>query len=313
MQTLQYIFAGIIAAILLILGIWGVFSENILGLFTLNIGHAMLHIILGIGGIIMVIGNKPANFNGTAGYLLTIFGVLGLIPGVRKLLADMLNINMNITYLWIAMGVASLIVYFLRPRVKRDPETGEVIDETDEETLEEVSPEAETTEEPAITTETVQETTTVAASAPVAETTPTPANTTTTPPPAPTPPPTPASDAAAASTPPTTNAMSPQPGQEVPQQQPGTTPTPTITQTQTNTPPVTNTNIGQTTETKQPEQQKPATSPPPGPAGEQQPKEEPFHYNPSTSADRAREDAEEANEQKQPPTNQNPPNEPNKV
>ena len=46
------------------------------------------------------------------GWIGVVLGILGFIPGVNTLLANLLNINPGISILHIVIGVVSLLVYY---------------------------------------------------------------------------------------------------------------------------------------------------------------------------------------------------------
>lgn len=111
MANAQKTFAWILGIILLILGIWGLFTDSVLG-FGVNVSQSVLHIIAGAFGLYVGIKGNGAGFNATIGWIGILLGILGFIPGVSDVLADLLNINTSITVLHLVVGIVALIVYY---------------------------------------------------------------------------------------------------------------------------------------------------------------------------------------------------------
>ena len=109
MANAQKTFALIVGIVLLIIGVWGLFQENVLG-FGVNVTQSVLHIIAAAFGI--YVGTKGAGpgFNKSIGWIGLVLGVLGFIPGTDTLLADLLNVNNATTGLHIVVGIIALIV-----------------------------------------------------------------------------------------------------------------------------------------------------------------------------------------------------------
>jgi len=109
MASTQKTFAFILGIVLLILGIWGLFTESVLG-FGVNIAQSVLHIIAGAFGLYVGTKGSGSGFNKTIGYIGILLAILGFIPQTASLLADSLNVNMAITWLHAVVGVVALIV-----------------------------------------------------------------------------------------------------------------------------------------------------------------------------------------------------------
>jgi uncharacterized membrane protein len=87
----QYIL--LLSIFLLAQGIWGLFSETVFALLTTNLNHAIIHISLGITGIILSIRRRAYQFSIFVGIVLLIAGILYLVPATTSLMAGLLNLN----------------------------------------------------------------------------------------------------------------------------------------------------------------------------------------------------------------------------
>ncbi len=97
-------FAMVIGAVLLLVGIWGLFTNNIL-FFTVNMLQSVVHIVGGLG-IYYGMQGQGKNFNKGLGVIAAVVAVLGFVT--PDLMANLLNINMAITWLHVAIAVVSL-------------------------------------------------------------------------------------------------------------------------------------------------------------------------------------------------------------
>ena len=111
MANVQKTFALILGIVLLIVGIWGFFQSSILSIFGVNALQSVLHVIAGLFGIYAGTKGSGSGYNSSIGWIGIILGILGFIPGVDTILADLLNINTGITVLHLVIGIVSLIVY----------------------------------------------------------------------------------------------------------------------------------------------------------------------------------------------------------
>lgn len=106
-KTVNDIYAIILGAVLLIVGVLGLFTTSILGIFSVNILQSILHII---AGSLIYFGNKGGGkkANQILGIIALIVGLLWfVVPG---LLTAIFNINANISYLHLVIGVVSLAI-----------------------------------------------------------------------------------------------------------------------------------------------------------------------------------------------------------
>jgi hypothetical protein len=112
MANTQKTFALVLGIVLLLVGIWGFFTDSILGIFGVNATQSVLHVIAGIFGV--YVGTKGAGegYNSSIGWIGVVLAVLGFVPGASDLLMSLLNVNMATTYLHLVIGVVSLGVYY---------------------------------------------------------------------------------------------------------------------------------------------------------------------------------------------------------
>ncbi len=103
-------YAMVIGAVLLLVGILGFLMPSpLLGLFGVNALQNVVHIIGGLG---LYYGNMGMGkqYNQALGVIAAIVAVLGFVAA--DLMASLLNINMTITWLHVAIAVVSLGISF---------------------------------------------------------------------------------------------------------------------------------------------------------------------------------------------------------
>ncbi|MBI3026733.1 DUF4383 domain-containing protein [Candidatus Woesearchaeota archaeon] len=109
---MQKLYAMVIGAVLVLLGLVGFVQAPILGIFGVNPAQNVLHLV---GGAVMLwFGYKGSGktANMVLGVVAAVVGVLGLVPVVKELLASLFAINMAITWLHLAVAVVSLGVAY---------------------------------------------------------------------------------------------------------------------------------------------------------------------------------------------------------
>jgi len=109
-------FAMLLGAFLIIEGIWGLFSPVVFGVLSTNTLHAVIHIVLGIAGVLAGRGGFVRNYLLGVGGLLVVVGILRFIPGASDLVVSLLNVNVAVAYFNIAVGVISFLIGFSAPR-----------------------------------------------------------------------------------------------------------------------------------------------------------------------------------------------------
>lgn len=101
-------FAVIIGIFLLIEGIWGLSSDYVFGVLSTNRFHAVVHIILGILGIVLGLGKKAKGYLLFLGILLLIVGILHFVPGAAEALRTIFNVNTTVAIFNIVLGILSI-------------------------------------------------------------------------------------------------------------------------------------------------------------------------------------------------------------
>lgn len=109
-------FAMLLGAFLLIEGCWGLFSPIVFGVLTTNTLHAVIHIVLGIAGILAGRSGAARNYLLGVGALLLVVGILRFVPGASDLVVSLLNVNLAVAYLNIAVGLVSILIGYSAPR-----------------------------------------------------------------------------------------------------------------------------------------------------------------------------------------------------
>ena len=109
-------FAMLLGAFLIIEGIWGLFSPVVFGVLSTNTLHAVIHIVLGVAGVLAGRGGFVRNYLLGVGGLLVVVGVLRFIPGASDLVVSLLNVNVAVAYFNIVVGLISLLIGFSAPR-----------------------------------------------------------------------------------------------------------------------------------------------------------------------------------------------------
>jgi len=109
----------LISVFLLIEGIWGLFSPVIYWVLTLNRTHAIIHIVLGVGGLIARQKGKIRSFFGFLGSLLIVGAGLWFVPATRELPRGLLDVNRAVATLNFILGVVALVVAFTEGASRR--------------------------------------------------------------------------------------------------------------------------------------------------------------------------------------------------
>ncbi|MEK6800876.1 MAG: DUF4383 domain-containing protein [Nanoarchaeota archaeon] len=116
MANTQKTFALILGIVLLLVGILG-FIDNPLvgeaGFFGTNTIQDVLHLIGGAFGIYAGTKGQGKGYNMILGWIGLVLGILGFIPGIDSLFAQLLNINTEITVLHLVIGIVCLGVYYM--------------------------------------------------------------------------------------------------------------------------------------------------------------------------------------------------------
>lgn len=106
------IFSIAIGAFLLLVGIWGIYSDVIFNVWTTSITYAIIQIMFGVMGIILGLKKHAKGYCIFLGFLLIAVGVLRFVPAAVPYVIDAFNINEPAAYLNIVLGVLSLIAAY---------------------------------------------------------------------------------------------------------------------------------------------------------------------------------------------------------
>ncbi|MGB7786219.1 MAG: DUF4383 domain-containing protein [Salinimicrobium sp.] len=102
-------YAVAIGILLLIQGLWNLIDPPFLGIFTSNVLHAVIHVVLGIIGIWTGWRTGAYGFCLFLGILLLGVGILYFIQGIGPILEDLFNLNSAVAWLNIVIGAISLL------------------------------------------------------------------------------------------------------------------------------------------------------------------------------------------------------------
>ncbi|PBQ30474.1 hypothetical protein CNR22_01390 [Sphingobacteriaceae bacterium] len=120
-NPINNLFAILIGAFLSVEGVWGLFSELVFGVFTTNLTHAVIHLVLGVLGIILGIRKTAGGYCTFLGILLVLVGLFWFVPVAGELIVQALNLNRAGAILNILIGIISLsVVYYRRPAELRN-------------------------------------------------------------------------------------------------------------------------------------------------------------------------------------------------
>src|SRR3989338_9974779 len=112
MESIQKTYALILGIVLAIVGVWGLFTNTVLGLFGVNIFQSVLHLIAAAFGIYAGTKGQGKTFNIILGWTGLALGILGFVSVIKDLFLSLLNINVATTLLHLVVGVVSLAVAY---------------------------------------------------------------------------------------------------------------------------------------------------------------------------------------------------------
>ena len=115
-QGLNGYFSVLIGLFLLVQGFWGIFEPTTFLVFSINLLHAFIHIVLGIMGLYFGLRERAKAYNCFLGILLVSIAIFRFLPGTSQFLIDTLLLNMALTYLNLVIGIMALIFGFLLDR-----------------------------------------------------------------------------------------------------------------------------------------------------------------------------------------------------
>jgi len=116
-KTIADRLACIIGILLIIEGIWELFSPVVFVVLTGNVTHGIIHIVLGLVGIWSGCNGRARGFCIFVGLLLIAVGALWFIPAGNDLVVRLLNVNQAVACVNLFVGAILLIAGFAsRPR-----------------------------------------------------------------------------------------------------------------------------------------------------------------------------------------------------
>lgn len=102
-------FLIVVGALLALEGIWGMFSDEVFGVLTINRTRAAIHLALGIGAIVAARRGRPPGYLTTLGGLLLAVAVLWSIPATQELVTNVLAVNQAGAVVDAVLGLACFV------------------------------------------------------------------------------------------------------------------------------------------------------------------------------------------------------------
>jgi uncharacterized membrane protein len=109
-MTARKTYAVALAILFLVEGILGLFSPVVFGVLTTNTLHSLIHIVLGIVGIMAARSGHSGDYLLFVGLLLLAVGLLWFVPGFSDVITRVLNVNRAVALLNVVIGVLSLFM-----------------------------------------------------------------------------------------------------------------------------------------------------------------------------------------------------------
>lgn len=110
-------FALGIGLFLFVQGVWEFFSPVVFGVLTGNVLHGMIHIMLGVIGVLLGWAARARGFCLFLGVLLIVVGGLWFVHGPKELIVRLLNMNQPVALLNLVVGAVSLVLGLIsKPR-----------------------------------------------------------------------------------------------------------------------------------------------------------------------------------------------------
>ena len=112
-------FTVTLGLLFLVQGIWGLFDPIVFGVFTTNKLHSLIHLVLGVAGIMCGRSGRSHDYLFFVGFLLLAVGVLWFLPGATEFVVRFLNLNRAVASLNLVVGVVAL--FLARPEPVTEP------------------------------------------------------------------------------------------------------------------------------------------------------------------------------------------------
>lgn len=104
------ILALLIPLFLLSEGVWGLFRPVVFGILTTNRAHAIIHILLGVSGLVAWKKGALKGYFGFLGSLFIVVAIFWFVPAWRNMPRDLLNVNWAVAVLALVLGIISLAI-----------------------------------------------------------------------------------------------------------------------------------------------------------------------------------------------------------
>jgi len=108
----QRIYALVLGFVLITLSLIGFYNNNFYGITT-NTPHNIIYLIFGLLGVYSGSRGKGSGYNTFTGYIFVLFGIFGFVKGFREILIEYLNNSFVDSYLHLAIGIISLLVFYI--------------------------------------------------------------------------------------------------------------------------------------------------------------------------------------------------------
>ena len=109
------VFSVVLGIFLLIEGGLGLFDPLVFGIFSTNLLHASIHLLLGTAGIFYGLRNRARNYSLYVGILLVVVGVFFFVPVIGPFITRILNLNQAVAIFNVVVGAAAILFAFLTP------------------------------------------------------------------------------------------------------------------------------------------------------------------------------------------------------
>jgi uncharacterized membrane protein len=97
-------------------GIWGLFSSTVFTFMTTNLNHAVIHIALGVLGIVLSVTHKAYGYLIFTGSVLAVAGAIYMIPATRYIVVQWFNMNEVVAVFNVVAGLIALMVAYVGNR-----------------------------------------------------------------------------------------------------------------------------------------------------------------------------------------------------
>jgi hypothetical protein len=103
-------FLVFVGALLIVEGVWGMFSDQVFFVLSINRARAAIHLLLGIGAIVAARRQHPLGYLTTLGGILLAVAILWSIPVSQDLVSRVLAVNQAGAIFDAVLGVACFLM-----------------------------------------------------------------------------------------------------------------------------------------------------------------------------------------------------------